>query len=136
MITEPGRNGEWVYTNTVGGTTYVHQGWWLVSPEGCPAGPHSQGICANCFAIDGPCDAPGDASRGYVDAECLYCYNPVGTLDVPASWDDEMWEALAEEHDPDCEWIATRAHQSLIVEGICMASMVGIECEECAEVAE
>ena len=80
-------------------------------------------------------------------AECIYCYNNgylgdaasrgyvhlVTTLEVPASWDDEMWEALAEEHDPECEWIATRAHQSLIVEGICMASMVGIECEECAE---
>jgi hypothetical protein len=44
------------------------------------------------------------------DPECAYCYNLVTTLEVPSVADDEMWELLAEEHDPECEWIATRAH--------------------------
>ena len=42
--------------------------------------------------------------------ECAYCYNLVTTLEVPSGADDEMWELLAEEHAPECEWIATRAH--------------------------
>jgi hypothetical protein len=30
---------------------------------------------------------------------------------VPDADDDEAWGELAAEHDDDCEWIATRAHQ-------------------------
>lgn len=43
--------------------------------------------------------------------ECVYCYNLVTTLEVPEINDDEMWDALAGEHDPECEWVATRAHR-------------------------
>jgi len=45
--------------------------------------------------------------------ECHYCRREL-TADqdapVPAVGDDEAWEDLAEEHDEDCEWILTRAH--------------------------
>lgn len=44
------------------------------------------------------------------DLECAYCFNLVTTLEVPSVADYEMWGLLAEEHDPECEWIATRAH--------------------------
>ena len=30
---------------------------------------------------------------------------------VPSVHDDEAWAELAESHDADCEWIATRAHR-------------------------
>ena len=50
---------------------------------------------------------------------CAYCYSEVIERDcngnpseaVPATSDDDAWNALAKEHSPDCEWIATRAHR-------------------------
>ncbi|MDA0771073.1 MAG: hypothetical protein O2821_12765 [Chloroflexi bacterium] len=47
----------------------------------------------------------------YIDLECAYCYNLGTSLDVPDVADDDMWDILAGEHDPDCEWITTRAHR-------------------------
>lgn len=48
--------------------------------------------------------------------ECAYCghtqaddYNEDQA--VPSVHDDEAWEALATYHDPDCEWLTTRAHR-------------------------
>jgi hypothetical protein len=46
--------------------------------------------------------------------ECAYCGANIVGSDVgrvPAVDDDEAWERLAAEHDPECEWIATRAHR-------------------------
>lgn len=48
------------------------------------------------------------------DDYCVYCDTelPKGSgKDVPKASDDEAWETLAEDHEPDCEWIATRAHR-------------------------
>lgn len=45
---------------------------------------------------------------------CVYCTSYVCHADnepVPALDDDEEWERMAADHDADCEWIATRAHQ-------------------------
>ena len=44
----------------------------------------------------------------YLEPECDYCHNLVISMDVPDYDDDEMWEMLAEEHDPECMWIATK----------------------------
>jgi hypothetical protein len=46
--------------------------------------------------------------------ECLYCNKLIDAdleSDVPAVDDDDAWQALAREHDVDCEWIETRAHR-------------------------
>ena len=47
------------------------------------------------------------------EPECLYCYNLVTTWkpNPPNVEDSEMWDVLAGEHDPDCEWILTKAHR-------------------------
>ena len=47
--------------------------------------------------------------------ECAYCNHDVPYMDesqqVPDVTDDEAWEDLAKYHDPECEWIVTRAHR-------------------------
>jgi hypothetical protein len=48
-----------------------------------------------------------------MDVECIYCYNLTTEGDAPTVDDDEMWDAIAPEHDPDCEWVVTRAHRIL-----------------------
>lgn len=44
---------------------------------------------------------------------CLYCDATLPddyyTQPVPYWTDDEGWAALAELHDPDCEWVASRS---------------------------
>lgn len=47
-------------------------------------------------------------------SECGYCGAPIAPdrrAYVPAAWDSEAWGELAQEHNPDCEWIETRAHR-------------------------
>jgi hypothetical protein len=46
-----------------------------------------------------------------MDIECIYCYNLTTEGDVPAVDDSEMWDLIAQEHDPECEWVVTRAHR-------------------------
>lgn len=51
---------------------------------------------------------------------CIYCDREVpapASEPVPDVRDDEAWEALAAEHEPDCEWITTRAHRVFPAEG-------------------
>jgi hypothetical protein len=46
--------------------------------------------------------------------ECIYCGRTVsgtGEEPTPAVADDDAWAALAPQHEPDCEWITTRAHR-------------------------
>ena len=44
--------------------------------------------------------------------ECHYCGYDAPEIDaVPDVNDDEAWLALEADHDPDCEWICTRAHR-------------------------
>jgi len=46
--------------------------------------------------------------------ECIYCHHKISDKNaeiVPDVYDDDAWEELAQEHDPDCEWIKTRAHR-------------------------
>jgi len=45
------------------------------------------------------------------DVECIYCYSLTTPVDVPTVGDDAMWDAIAGEHDPECEWVQTRAHR-------------------------
>ena len=46
--------------------------------------------------------------------ECIYCgYECDATDEAPDTDDDEAWASLAAEHDPDCEWVRTRAHRVL-----------------------
>lgn len=45
---------------------------------------------------------------------CLYCGRAVfDRTIVPDIGDTEAWSALSLEHDDDCEWIVTRAHQNV-----------------------
>ena len=47
-------------------------------------------------------------------ATCLYCGRVGPLLDdrgVPGVGDDDAWAELAGEHEPTCEWVATRAHR-------------------------
>lgn len=44
------------------------------------------------------------------EEECPYCYSLVTPVETPATTDDRMWFLMGAEHDPDCEWILTRAH--------------------------
>lgn len=41
---------------------------------------------------------------------CAYCNREDVTDTVTRPSDHDGWAALAKEHKPDCEWIATRAH--------------------------
>jgi hypothetical protein len=52
--------------------------------------------------------------------ECAYCgyeiegevdYQGVSQEPVPPVRDDEAWQAIAEKHAEDCEWVLTRAHR-------------------------
>jgi len=44
-------------------------------------------------------------------ATCLYCQRAVfDQTIIPAADDDQLWGDLSLEHDDDCEWISTRAH--------------------------
>ena len=69
-------------------------------------------------AIDDPTANHGECREAYLDAlfadrvACVYCHAN-GLLDepVPAEDDDAAWERMATEHQPGCEWIATRAHR-------------------------
>lgn len=45
--------------------------------------------------------------KGY----CIYCDNLVYNETAPHYDEDEKWNDLALEHEEDCEWILTRAHQ-------------------------
>ena len=45
------------------------------------------------------------------DVECIYCYSLTTPVDVPTVDDDAMWDAIAGEHDTECEWVQTRAHR-------------------------
>jgi hypothetical protein len=45
------------------------------------------------------------------DVECIYCYSLTTPVDVPTVGDDAMWDAIAGEHDTECEWVQTRAHR-------------------------
>ena len=46
---------------------------------------------------------------------CAYCDRDIPyrnpELGQPSDSDDEAWDELAENHDEDCEWVCTRAHQ-------------------------
>ena len=42
---------------------------------------------------------------------CVYCGRIVERIDAVPVDDDEAWANLVPEHDPDCEWALTRAHQ-------------------------
>ena len=53
---------------------------------------------------------PADAEHE-ADVECIYCYSLTTPVDVPTVGDDAMWDAIAGEHDPECEWVQTRAHR-------------------------
>ncbi len=45
-------------------------------------------------------------------AMCIYCRLTVAQLvENPAVSDVRAWDELAREHNPSCEWIATRAHR-------------------------
>ena len=45
-------------------------------------------------------------------ALCLYCGSTVTQANVVPDLDDNQgWSALATEHKPGCEWVATRAHR-------------------------
>lgn len=55
---------------------------------------------------------PGEAGAMQIvprTVECAYCAADVAPRD-PAQMDEDDWEKEAEAHEPDCEWIATRAH--------------------------
>ena len=46
--------------------------------------------------------------------ECIYCnaeLPPETVNDVPSVYDDEQWDAIADQHAPSCEWVMTRAHR-------------------------
>lgn len=42
---------------------------------------------------------------------CASCGAVLRSEEVPGVEDDAAWTRLAAEHDPGCEWIATRAHR-------------------------
>lgn len=50
-------------------------------------------------------------SCGPDKVDCIYCSAFECSNDVPDVDDEEQWDALADEHDDDCEWVLTRAHQ-------------------------
>ncbi len=57
----------------------------------------------------------GDFEDRLSAGACIYCGNLVDdALMVPPANDDNAWIALAPGHQPDCEWIATRAHRQVI----------------------
>jgi hypothetical protein len=41
--------------------------------------------------------------------ECIYCGYEVVERDVPDLDDNESWSVEAQQHDPTCEWVMTRA---------------------------
>ena len=43
--------------------------------------------------------------------DCAYCNAEVIVHEVPAFDYDNGWLTESGQHHPDCEWIATRAHQ-------------------------
>jgi hypothetical protein len=66
--------------------------------------------------LDGDESAPAPIlemdEQGWRLVECGSCGRQVRALDsAPAADDDEAWDAEAERHEEDCEWIETRAHQ-------------------------
>jgi hypothetical protein len=46
---------------------------------------------------------------------CIYCDTVLpegmGNEPVPTATDNQVWARLAEYHQPDCEWIITKAHR-------------------------
>lgn len=45
---------------------------------------------------------------------CEYCdSDEITTVKVPAVNDDKAWARIASEHNPDCEWVETRAHRRM-----------------------
>lgn len=92
-------------------------GWDLLELYNCP-------VCRSTLAIKGigpEKETESDVMQLIEEArmdeqteECVYCNAEVQhRADVPATADDETWVKLANEHDPSCEWIATRAHRLL-----------------------
>jgi hypothetical protein len=43
--------------------------------------------------------------------ECAYCGADVLCEEPPPEDDEAAWARIAQEHDPDCEWVLTRAHR-------------------------
>lgn len=75
-----------------------------------------------------PCDNPGiwydlashaldsvnwtEIAEHLVDGACLYCGAQSPAMhEVPPAQDDISWRELARHHEPDCEWVRTRAHR-------------------------
>ncbi|MCR4338979.1 MAG: hypothetical protein NUW01_03725 [Gemmatimonadaceae bacterium] len=76
------------------------------------------GVTIAIEACDGECYGHDDGARSecpHAIAEpCAYCGSTPEYADralVPDEGDDAEWTRLAEQHDVDCEWIATRAHR-------------------------
>ena len=64
--------------------------------------------------VVGPFEDRAAAERDCSGEDCLYCGKNLRVTDdqtVPGVDDDDSWEDLAKDHETDCEWIATRAHQ-------------------------
>jgi excisionase family DNA binding protein len=69
---------------------------------------------------------------------CIYCDRDVPIINqdtrhmgepcevIPPEDDDEGWAALAEHHDPKCEWAVTRAHQRETVTTVEAAQILGV----------
>jgi hypothetical protein len=53
-------------------------------------------------------------AHGADEGECIYCQSYIEAGDfaaVPDMDDGGEWSRLATQHQPDCEWIYTRAHR-------------------------
>ena len=54
----------------------------------------------------------GAFTRRWDGGHCIYCHQLVADgVTIPAGDDDVAWRALAVHHNPDCEWVNTRAHR-------------------------
>lgn len=87
---------------------YFHGGWTSrdAADEAFDANPEDPGDADSYPPTDVNLD-----SRGRRLGECAYCRREVVAGEVPDPDDDAAWEELADQHDDDCEWVATRAHR-------------------------
>ena len=53
----------------------------------------------------------GPAYSALPTVECCYCQMTVRECPIPSPHDDAAWDALAGEHDSECEWVLSRAHR-------------------------
>ncbi len=56
---------------------------------------------------------PGHGPKFMNPVDCIYCGAHVDETIVPDVDDDDAWEAEAQMHNLNCEWVLTRAHRLL-----------------------